>query len=438
MNINELPIELLEKILIYTDGVFLARYRTVCKRWYNVITQSNYLWIHRCMLESKANSLKAKENSSPDISWYQIYRNLNMWPHISKQKKKLLNFFRLPSHETETTTADLNQGILVVNSRDYTKLVDVNRPGTKPIIINGKQKCEKIVSTDNVTALLIDTNLLYIQRTVNFNDMKSEALFEDVKVFSLHEEELFYCTRNNIIYRVDLLKKDLEKELCFNFRDTTTVYKTKDNVQHLFVKYVKTGCVDIVLYTEDACIYTYRNNILYSTALVMNFLYRLNYSVVDEHTMIGYLGNLMKITTPGENLVLTFPAIQVAVLYNNHLVFATQNNKIYVLNLVKIFGKYMFEIDENLFDQIGSVPKKCVVKKICITEGCTGPIIMVSTTERIYLYKTNFFPMDKGPRIFENTKLYERLTALRDRLEEKHRADVLAIVRRPTKRKLST
>lgn len=230
--VSHLPTEIIEKILIHLDGKQLCKCRLICSRWRDIITQSDFLWQAVCQREMGIFALKAQVNGNPNMLWFHIYRNLRLWPHIDKYKTKFSLFSMIPGNNSDVSTGDLNQGILVINGNKSTKLIDVNRNAYKLIIINGVQVCERIVNTNNVSVLQLKENkcensCLYVERTVQASNISQDAVFKDVKMFVINNDELYYCTNRNAIYVVDLHENIMAASLyayIINLYDTGSHY----------------------------------------------------------------------------------------------------------------------------------------------------------------------------------------------------------------------
>lgn len=383
--ISELPTEILEKILIRLDGKQLANCRLICSRWCEVITQSDHLWQYVCKREMGIIALKAKECSGTNVLWYHIYRNLKLWPQITKYKPKFGLFFVMPSGNL--STGDLNQGILVINSDRYTKLMDVKRNSYKLIIINGTQVVEKVFSKNNVSVMQLkedkfQKSCLYVQRTVQAENMAQEAIFEDIKAFTVLEDELYFCTSTNAVYAVDLLANEMTETECF-----ISTY----SIQDLFV--LPTTNRVICVFTTCGYVVTYLNSLVIATQFLHSWswgILQTKYSVLDEENFISYTNKMFRLNVPMTHCIhYGFPPVRVAILYNNLVVFATNDNKILMFDV----SKTHMEINEASFTILGSIKKSEFIEKISVTETSVGPAIMVATKRRIYLCKMRFFPM---------------------------------------------
>lgn len=230
VNINNLPIEVIEMILNFVNGITLGRCRKVCSYWKDIIDGSEKLWYQKCQNEFKHASRIAKRKSGKQCTWYHIYRNLTQWQDFKEFDLQTREFCTLNIAYTDTHALDIDNGIMAVRVDKTIVLYDTmtleNMAATLP-----DRKFLKLANIDNVTVLQVKSGI-YVQRTVKSSDFVTEGFFNaDDFLLTKHHLYLHY---NKKFYVINLKLPELVMDFVTRIEFNIKQMSCNDNVIHLF------------------------------------------------------------------------------------------------------------------------------------------------------------------------------------------------------------
>lgn len=372
--IIDLPFELLENILMKTNGITLIKCRVVCKTWREFVDTNESLWREICRKEYKYASKIAKRKCGNDLSWKNIYRNLKMWPKVVNCEKNIRKFYNFTTHD-KNHALEIDNSLLVLRESKGMILYDMNTLKYMPVAIPEKS-CLRIANCDIATVILTKT-FLYLQRSItNKPNVMTEASFKADK-FVLLESELYFCF-NRDVFKCDLKEDDLTTRLILHCDYDIAEIEFSDGVLYLF-----TDCGKIVSMKGEKvsvksinCPEEWVRSIKHIKAL-------------DDQNFICYSRNIFYIETDiHKHVSLDFPPITSLFFYGDIVLIGTKSGEILLYRLSN-----QKRSTKPVFEKIAKMPEGTFAVSLDVYEKITGPVIVASTFFDIILLEIIFFPM---------------------------------------------
>ncbi|XP_013184753.1 uncharacterized protein LOC106130452 [Amyelois transitella] len=401
MDINSLPVEAFLEILTNTDGLTLGKCRRVCKKWRDIIDGTDVLWQAMCRKECKYPARIAKKKAGNECKWYHIYKNMKNWAKVTSFERKVREFYKFSLHD-KNHALEIDSNILPLRDTNGVVLYDMNTLKYIPVTVP-ERKCSKIANNNNVTVIMLKTDL-FVQRTVDNGTFMTEVVFK-ADNFLLHGDILFFYN-NRDVYKCDLIYQNLLADLILHCDFDIKEIQYNDGVLHIF-----TDCGQIVNVTND------KKVSVQPIKIPKEWIKQIKYvSAINDRNFVCYSRNLFKIETDNyEHLYLDFPPITALFFYGDITLIGTKDGEILLYRLAdqKRAVKPKFEV-------LGTLPDGKFAVQLDVCERKTGPVIVASTFFEIMLLEINFFPHEKETKSsypMNKLLMYKRLLKLRERLQ---------------------
>lgn len=373
MDINNLPFEILEKILRELEAETLVKMRSVCKSWKEMIDENECIWREKCREQFKFSSQIAKRKCAGEMKWSQIYKNIKMWSNFSQFDRHLRKFYNFSMHDKKHSL-DIEYNILPLKEANGMTLYDMTTLKYIPVALPEKN-CLKISCNNIATAILIKSSIL-LQRTVENKAHTSELLLK-ADGFVLEEYDLYYYN-NRDVYKLDLRTAHLEPELLSHIDFDIKEIQHSDKSVHLFTDCGKILTIDHkkrVKRTIITCPDEWIKRIKHVTLL-------------DNLNYICYSRNLFQIQTEDyHHIYLDYPTITAMFFYGEVILLGTRAGELllYRMSSQKRGQRVTFE-------KLAVLPEQKFAVKLDVYERSTGPLIVVTTYLELFLLEVTFFP----------------------------------------------
>ncbi|KAJ0170556.1 hypothetical protein K1T71_013927 [Dendrolimus kikuchii] len=399
-DINSLPLEALVEILIKIDGKTLGACRRVCKKWKEVIDDSDYIWKKICLKEYEYQSKIAKTKSGCDLKWYNVYKNLQMWSEVTNFEVKVREFYNFSLNQNKYALS-INCGVLPIKDTRGIVLYDMNIlqyiPSAVPEI-----NCFKISNNDFATVMLLKSGIL-VQRNVENPEIMTEAFFEADNFVLECEEIVFYHNRG--VYKCNLHFTNLSSKLVHQCKYDIRDMQYDNGIIHIFTD-------------SGKILNIYKNGTVFEKSLncPQQWLAQIKHICsVNDRNFVCYSRNLFKIETDKyRHLYLDFPPITALFFYVDFVLFGTKAGEILLYRLSS-----QKRATRPVFEKLAELPEGKFAVQLDVCERKSGPVIVASTYDKIILLEIDFFPDEKDiSKSFTTNKLrmFKRLVTLKDRL----------------------
>lgn len=372
-DIDSLPLETFVEILIKIDGITLGKCRRVCKKWRDIVDNTDYMWEKICLKEFKYPSRIAKKKSGNDIKWYHLYKNLEMWSHVTDYDRNVREFYKFSLHD-KAHALNIDYGILPLKDTRGVVLYDMSSLKYIPVAVPEKN-CLKIANNDHATVILIKPGIL-IQKTIENSANMSEAFF-NADNFILSGEEVYFFN-NRDIFKCDLGLENLSSKLILHCN-----YDIKELQYNEGKIYVFTDCGKIVTVSK------HHEISVKPLSCPPEWIRQIKYiSVINDHNFVCYSRNLFKIETDKyQHLYLDFPPITALFFYGDFVLIGTRASEILLYRLSS-----QKRATKPIFEKLAELPDGKFAVQLDVCERKCGPIIVASTFFEILLLEIDFFP----------------------------------------------
>lgn len=373
LTINSLPIETFIEIIIKIDGQSLMKCREVCKKWKEVIDNTDFLWHEICKKEFEKSSKIAKKKSGDIVSWYHVYRNLKLWSDVSPYEKTVKEFYEFNLYD-RLHVLDIDYGVLSLKDAKGTAFYDMTDLKYIPVALPEKNYL-KISNNDHATVIQVKA-AIYVQRTVRDPSFTTEGYFRADK-YVLNGDLLFFFN-NRDVYRCNLLQKEFTPKLIIHCS-----YDIKELQYYEYNLFLFTDCGKII--TIDSNNAVTERNIKCPAEWIVHIK---NISAIDDKNFICYSRTLFKIETDDyQHLYLDFPPITALFFYIDIVLIGLRNGSILVYRLSS-----QKKAKRPVFETIAELPDGKFPVQLDVCERRTGPMIVAATFFELYTIDINFFP----------------------------------------------
>lgn len=210
-----LPTEILLNIFIYLPAKELTKCRQVCIRWKLIIdglARSDDLWHQHCKEDFNNIFKVARKKAKPGLLWYNLYRSLTLWQRLvdsredidefasaSRLGEEIRNFEVLDSH---------NVGVHKKGSIVYYDIETLQESTRRAIYGDYSRYTEN----DKMIVILSYQLHLYLIRKMPSSpfDEENNVTFDNVKLFTLTDDEVFFVNLNDEIFVCNVYKEKMK------------------------------------------------------------------------------------------------------------------------------------------------------------------------------------------------------------------------------------
>lgn len=372
-DINSLPLETFVEILIKTNGITLGTCRRVCKKWKEIIDNTDYIWENICLKEYKYSSKIAKNKSGSECKWYNVYKNLYMWSRVTNFELKLREFYSFSLHD-KTHALSISYGVLPLRDTRGIVLYDMSSLKYIPVVVPEKN-CFKISNNDFATVILLKSGIL-VQRTVENPSHMTEAFFA-ADNFVLNFEEIYFFN-NRDIYKCDLHFANLSSKLIHHCEYDIKDIQYENNIIHIF-----TDCGKILNIFKDKTV------LVKSLNCPPEWIKQIKHiCAVNDKNFVCYSRNLFKIeTNKYRHLYLDFPPITALFFYVDFVLIGTRAGEILLYRLSS-----QKRTNKPIFEKLAELPEGKFAVHLDVCERKSGPVIVAATFFEIMVLEIDFFP----------------------------------------------
>ncbi|CAG9116313.1 unnamed protein product [Plutella xylostella] len=368
-NLLNLPLEILEKILLSTNGTTLVQLRAVCKYFLEIVDENALLWKKMCVEEFKLSSEIVRTKCGAQLEWCKIYRNLRMWNNLHEYPRNVIQLYDF-SDATAENIHTLQPLVLKEKDRCYDSQYLRNIPVALPV-----KDVLRTASNSFVSVVLFTNHTLSIRSDAFQSKCDTETTFL-AEGFSLSEHELYFYYKQHIM-RVDLTMKEATAEV-FLISDYKISYiRYSYGIVHIF-----TPCGKILSVNKEKQVSVKAIN------CPEEWIKRIKYVVMlDDCNYICYSRNLFQIEAEDyRHWYMDFPFVTAVFFYGDVILIATKEGKILLYYLSR-----QKRAQQPIFEEIAELPDSKFATSLDIYETITGPHIVATTNLEIFVIVINFF-----------------------------------------------
>lgn len=373
-DLNSLPQVIIVEIFIRLDGVALSRCRVVCKKWKELIDDSEYLWKRMCLNDYIHPAKVAKKKCGPECTWFHIYRNFYKWCRVGNLNLKMRKFYRF-TYPADDHALPINYSILPLKDNRGTIFFDMNTLKFIPVILPEKE-CLKVAANQFAVVVLLQSGIL-VQRAPKNPSFMAEAFFE-ADNFVLHGEKIYFYKKREI-RMCDLQFAHLASELIHHFEYNIRVMNYENNILHVF-----TPCGRIMGILKGKS-YLIR---IPNPRPPIWITHMKQLSVADDKNYVFYSEDIIKFTTiKFQTLNRCFPLITAVFFYVDFMLVGTKSGRILLYRPSRQISK-----DYPSFEKIAELPNGQYAVQLDVCERKCGPVIVAVTKFNIFIVEIDFFP----------------------------------------------
>lgn len=211
-HLADLPTEIIYHIFSFLPAKRLIRCREVCTRWKQIIDelfQNESIWRRYCKTDFASVFNEARRKARPDVSYYDLYKSLSLWPRLKFANEEFDEFASASSVLNEILGFEvLKNGIVGVRTKEsivyynFVTLEPADRGGLFGQYLEYKE-------SDTLTVLNNLLHLFILRKEKHSPRQKTEARIDEVKLVMLLENKVFYVNVDEEIYECDLSSKNM-------------------------------------------------------------------------------------------------------------------------------------------------------------------------------------------------------------------------------------